>query len=281
MTRLLTRHNFKLEVKERRRLLDIPRIAALDQLGAAERDWQALFLERVATAMRTDNATLAAARIEATTIPKQLQKTHTRVLTAFMTLQVTNGKRLAKQRLAFYRPRAERMQRIREFVGVEEALQKRYARRAGIYAGWVNRKLLESASDITQSRLAQTVARAKTVITTSVNEGFTRTQARDALAKAFADYSVYELDRVITTESTRCINLGTFQEESQEAIVVGWSWQVNYVGCPICDAYQSDYAFMPKDGAIKMPPAHPNCECTLEPVFAFDPIGANYLAKRK
>lgn len=162
----------------------------------------------------------------------------------------------------------------------EEALQKSLVKKGVVYTQWVDKKAVQWIRLTTKRRFRRTIKHARDVMNFGIKEGLTRKQMQKAMAKNFRKYNAYELDRVITTETTRAINLGTYQAEQKDSMVIGWQVVVNFTGCEICDAAAND-GFIPKDkmDSGHIPPLHPNCECTLEPVFAAEPAATKYLKK--
>jgi len=150
------------------------------------------------------------------------------------------------------------------------------------YSKWVTRKVRTWSGDVSKIRFRSTINKAKSVIIESTKEGLTWDQTREKLQKKFKKYNTYELDRVITTEQTRMIAMSEFAEYQDDDMIVGYEWKVNYTGCPICDAKEAE-GFIPKNevDSTGLPPAHPNCECTLEPVFIIEPIAVEYILSTK
>jgi hypothetical protein len=150
----------------------------------------------------------------------------------------------------------------------------RYAEFVAEYEKW--------ADSVVESTLARTVDAAKQAVAEGLREGtpwhdygwdkrlgkYTEEGMRSTLAKIFADYEEYQLRRVAITEHTRAVGLGNIYEYQQDKMVVGCRWVVEYTGCPICD---------PRDGQVfdlefarSIHPAHPNCQCVLDPVFEWE-----------
>ena len=150
------------------------------------------------------------------------------------------------------------------------AMQSAYVDKANKYRDWIQ----NIAAKLENQRFRDTVSRAQNIITASIEQGLTRNQMREALQIKFEDYNTYSLDRVITTEGTRAMNLGTVASCGDDENIVGYRWMVNATGCSICDAKMAETQ---GDGYIRkedlteddIPPAgsHPNCNCSLEPVF--------------
>lgn len=146
---------------------------------------------------------------------------------------------------------------------VDKIVNHAYRAQYRFYDRWFRKMAWELES----KRYHDTVDRAKTVIKISREEGLTRVETRELLAKKFEQYSQYELDRVITTEDTRILNVATRVECDEDDTVVGYEWRVNYTGCDVCD--DLDGKFFEKDNVPDCP-AHPNCQCTTEPVFSWE-----------
>jgi len=155
-----------------------------------------------------------------------------------------------------------------DFETPQEALQKQIKKKTVVYTAWVDNKVKVWINKVSRERFRRTIKRAKKVIAEMIEKGWSRKKMRRELAKKFRKYSQYELDRVLTTEAVRAINLGTYVEEEKDDMVIGWKVVVNYKGCPVCDEAQGK-GFIPRKKMREelMPPLHPNCECTLEPVF--------------
>jgi hypothetical protein len=143
-----------------------------------------------------------------------------------------------------------------------EFLKAAYTQHANTYMKWFS----EQATKLESKRFQDTVTRAKETVTESIEQGLTRPQVRELLAQSFGEYSEYELDRVITTEGTRAMNLGTVSSCQDDDNIIGYQSRVNYTGCEICDAKEAE-GMIPKDELSETPPYHPNCNCSLEPVF--------------
>jgi hypothetical protein len=167
--------------------------------------------------------------------------------------------------------------KVRESLKVQvddetlKAMQTAYMNKSKVYTDW----FMNVATKLTNKRFKDTVTRAEIIVTEGIEQGLTRNQMRSLMAEKFETYNEYELDRVITTEGTRSMNLGTIAGTSDDDNVIGYRWAINYTGCPICDARQAETQ---GDGYIRkedltpddVPPAHPNCNCSLEPVFKGD-----------
>jgi len=147
-----------------------------------------------------------------------------------------------------------------------KAMQSAFTEKAAQYGKW----FLEQATKLESKRFKDTVSRAEGVIETGIEDGLTRVQMRELMSEKFTDYSEYELDRVITTEGTRSMNLGTIAGCNDDENIVGYRYEVNYTGCDICDAKQAETAgdnWIKKEDMTEYPPFHPNCNCSVEPVF--------------
>jgi hypothetical protein len=151
------------------------------------------------------------------------------------------------------------------------AMQGAYVEKAKTYGKWIT----DVATKLEKQRFKDTVTRAESIVKASIEQGLTRVQMREALQTKFEDYNEYSLDRVITTEGTRAMNLGTVASTTDDDNIIGYRVAVNYTGCSVCDSHMEDTAgdnYIPKEDLTPAdcPPFHPSCECSLEPVFKSD-----------
>ncbi len=150
-------------------------------------------------------------------------------------------------------------------IVAQKVLRSSYAKTTRNYKRWIK----THAWKLERKRFKDTVIRAENVMKVAVEQGLTRTQAQVLLVKSFRKYNTYELDRVITTEHTRMVTLGQLNDQMADETIVGFQSRVNYVGCPICDGIEQE-GVQDKDKIDERPPYHPNCQCTLEPVFDWE-----------
>jgi hypothetical protein len=192
-----------------------------------------------------------------------------------------NGKKAARSEINKAKKKRKKG-RVRELETPEGAIAQAVQEKSSFYDAWAVARLNEWAGVVARRRFAQTISHARATVKKAIKEGFTREQFRTALKRRFRHYNPYELDRIIVTESTRAQNLGVFIETKTDSLIVGYLWQVNYVGCPECDAHEAQ-GFMPKDDITgdDIPPAHPNCECSLIPIFESEPEAIDYMRSEK
>jgi hypothetical protein len=161
--------------------------------------------------------------------------------------------------------------KVKETVeNIDIFMQGAYVEKAKQYQKWFT----DVATKLENKRYKDTVTRANKIVQTSIEQGLTRPQMRELMQEKFESYSESELDRVITTEGTRSMNLGTVSSGADDDEIVGYRVAVNYTGCEICDAKMAETAgdYIPKEDLTEedTPPFHPNCNCSLEPVFRYE-----------
>ena len=275
----------KLTKQQKRILYEIPRERAEKELSVIQDDILESLMKQVwARIQSRDSQVIQSKTTEPLKIDIRLALAYRRAVVRMIRQYIDNGRRIASIRRLAYRQKHKTLLRglklkVKEFQYLENDITNAYAIRGAVYSKWIVEKVNKWADDMTKARFRYNIDRARDVMKSGIVNGYTRKQMREAMLTRFANYNKYELDRVITTESTRAINIGTFKDESDDPLVIGWTWHVNYVGCEVCDAKEG--TFIPK-GTISgddIPPAHPNCECTLEPVFATEPLAAEYLAQ--
>ena len=201
--------------------------------------------------------------------PVKYRNFYRRALRKWFTKWFLQGRKTAKRRLA----RAVTIQE--QFEGstasaknardINAVLTTAVRKRIKRYAEFV-RQLVDSTE---KRQYIATVTRAQKVLLHAQQQGWARARIAEELAKRFTSYTEYELNRIITTEHTRLLCLGSTEQMEKDPLVVGYYSRVNYTGCPICDAIENEGPW-PKDELHEMPPYHPNCECSIEPVFSFD-----------
>lgn len=84
-------------------------------------------------------------------------------------------------------------------------------------------------------------------------------------------------ERIARTESMRGHHAGQVAAGNASGVVAGWKWLASSDACPQCLALADkvmapDRAFAivsdhPSYGAVKYPPLHPNCSCSIAPVI--------------
>lgn len=192
--------------------------------------------------------------------PIRLRNRYLNILWKLFLFWMEEGRRLAIQKVddAIYRLN------VQELTD-EQLLQKGVFQKRAEYDKWVKRHLVS----LEKKRFKDTVRRAQKAITTGIEQGLSSTQVQNLLRKQFRKYSEGELNRVVTTEYTRAVNLGQLREYNTDPVVIGYQPRVNYKGCPICDAIEAE-GVIPKSEIRDFPPYHPWCQCTIEPVFPWD-----------
>ena len=113
----------------------------------------------------------------------------------------------------------------------------------------------------------------------SIAQGETAGDMVDRMARWFNDEARWRARRIANTESARAFNTGQIVSTSDLDFVVGYRWVLSADACPMCHAIARMCPVIPKGGKfaqngknetyknIKLPPAHPNCRCTLVAVF--------------
>ena len=150
----------------------------------------------------------------------------------------------------------------------------KYAEVAAEYEKW--------AEAVIGGTLKKTIGKARDVIAGGVRDGVpwgdygwdkelgkhTKSGLETQLSEVFKKYETYQLRRVAITEHTRAVGLGNVYEIDRDEMAAGGRWMVDYKGCDICT---------PRDGRVftaavlrEIHPAHPNCQCTIDPVFEWE-----------
>lgn len=197
-------------------------------------------------------------------IPAGLVRSYRARVKEFVITLYLSGREISKIRKTAYKKWLKKNHRnvykrfFSELETAEEAIQREFAKEGVVYSAFVKEKLKEWTEDFSEKRFQRTLTRAESVINRGLKEGWTRPDFRKVMKSEFARYTTYEVDRVITTEQTRSLNLGIYQHTQQDDLVVGYKWQVNYKGCPIC-ANEESKGLIKKGELDRIPPAHPNC----------------------
>lgn len=138
------------------------------------------------------------------------------------------------------------------------------------------------ADKVIGGTLKRTVEKAREVIAQGIREGVpwedygwdkevgrnTRAGLKSQLGEIFTDYETWQLRRVAITEHTRAVGLGNIYELDRDEMCVGGRWVVEYKGDPPCDQYRDNV--YTTDVLRSIHPAHPNCQCTIDPVFEWE-----------
>lgn len=113
----------------------------------------------------------------------------------------------------------------------------------------------------------------------SIAAGETAGDMVDRMARWFDEDARWRARRIANTESARAFNLGQITSTEDLDFVAGYKWVLSDDACPMCHAIARMCPVIPKGGQfaqngknqtyknIKLPPAHPNCRCTLVTVF--------------
>lgn len=207
-------------------------------------------------------------------VPQKLLTKHKKLVIGMLIETNMQAVQIARDNIKRFKKQNKRglyrLSKLKELESpfINDQLKLAYMEKGADYAKHIKTIINQLATDITKARFANTIHLAKSSMVKSAKDGLTREQTRKELQAVFENYNTYQLDRVITTEQTRMIAASEFPEYQADDLIIGYEWKVNYVGCPICDAKQA-MGIVSKDEVMKLglPPAHPNCECTLEPVF--------------
>jgi len=151
----------------------------------------------------------------------------------------------------------------------------KYSEVAGEYEKW--------ADELIGSTFKKTIDKAREIVSNGIREGvrwndygwdkdlgkYTQPGLRSQLQEVFDDYEEWQLRRVAVTEHTRAVGLGDLYEADRDPMVAGVRWVVEYQGCPEWCAPRNGKVFDVAT-ARKLHPPHPNCWCTLDPVFEWE-----------
>ena len=114
-------------------------------------------------------------------------------------------------------------------------------------------------------------------IALEVQQGVEQGQSVDGIASTignfFDDQSDYRAERLARTETIDAYAQGNLEGYRQSGVVTGKEWLPDESACPICQENQEDGVISLDDSFSSgddAPPAHPNCECALQPVTGDD-----------
>ncbi|HWY79521.1 MAG TPA: phage portal protein [Candidatus Sulfotelmatobacter sp.] len=114
-------------------------------------------------------------------------------------------------------------------------------------------------------------------IALEVQQGVEQGQSVDGIANTignfFDDQSDYRAERLARTETIDAYAQGNLEGYRQSGVVTGKEWLPDESACPICQANQDDGVISLDDSFSSgddAPPAHPNCECALQPITGED-----------
>ena len=108
------------------------------------------------------------------------------------------------------------------------------------------------------------------IVAEGAASGATRDEVSDQIGEAVRGMLGWQAQRISRTESMRLWNLGSVARMSRDEDLVGYSYEV------VLDDRTSDICeplaglTVAADQLQLIPPLHPNCRTTLEPVYRFD-----------
>jgi hypothetical protein len=162
---------------------------------------------------------------------------------------------------------------IKEFDNIpavfKTAMQESYNQRAKVYENW----FWTEAQNISKERFKNTVTKAQNIIQEGIKKGLTPDESRELLLTKFSEYTDSQIERVMITEHDRAMNLSTIAGCGDDDSVVGYRYAVNFTGCEECLEHEKETSgnnWIPKDEITEYCPWHPNCHCSVEPVFKFE-----------
>ncbi len=134
---------------------------------------------------------------------------------------------------------------------------------------FLNKHALENTNSYSDSM--------KEDIALEVQQGVEQGQSVDGIASTlenfFDDQSDYRAERLARTETIDAYAQGNLEAYRQSGVVTGKEWLPDESACPICQENQDDGVISLDDSFSSgddAPPAHPNCECGLQPVTGED-----------
>lgn len=106
------------------------------------------------------------------------------------------------------------------------------------------------------------------ILTSAQAAGISPLETARQLAAQFDEYSGYEFERLARTEAAFAAEAGA-RAQLSELGVESVEWLISAGACPLCEdlAAGGPYAL---DDEENLPPAHPNCLCSVSPVVDAD-----------
>lgn len=101
------------------------------------------------------------------------------------------------------------------------------------------------------------------VLVGATDAGISPVDTARQLTKQFTAYKGWEFERLARTESAFAAEAGT-REQLREFGVTHLMWLLSAGACPICTAFEGKA--IPIDEVASLPPQHPNCCCSTQPV---------------
>lgn len=123
------------------------------------------------------------------------------------------------------------------------------------------------------------IQKVRNEIAESVTEGETARSLVNRIARWMKPEARWRARRIANTESARAFNTGQVAATETLDFVAGFRWVLDGDACPLCHKVQRLCPVIPKGGTfavngkrasyknVKFPPLHPNCRCTLVPIF--------------
>lgn len=149
--------------------------------------------------------------------------------------------------------------------------------------------LSRSVNHTTWKRMGEVVEGLKTELSQGLFAGDTHGELIDRVKGVFEEASDYRAHVIAGTEAARAVHMGALDAAKQsQGLVIGKRWLLSGNPCPLCVAIAEknlnkivglDASFgrvgdHPDYAEIIVPPAHPQCMCSMEEVLAPEPIAA-------
>lgn len=134
----------------------------------------------------------------------------------------------------------------------------------------------QSTNETTSLQLDDALAKTREALKQGVVEkGESLFYLTKRVNKIFDGAETWRARRIAQTETSRAVHAAQEQAAIQSGVVKGWQWLLSSDACPICLAIGARARFVrlgqpfaviggnPVYSAIKFPPAHPHCNCTV------------------
>jgi len=135
----------------------------------------------------------------------------------------------------------------------------------------------------TEMQVEEAVRAVKAELTAGIVD---RGESIDRLTKrvqgVFRDAESWRARRIAQTEAARAVHAAREMTAAKSGVVAGWRWVLSADACPMCKTvarrtpvvkFGQPFAVVSKDpnyGAVKFPPLHPHCNCTVSEVLDLD-----------
>jgi hypothetical protein len=150
----------------------------------------------------------------------------------------------------------------------------------------IEQGLKDLATEVNGTTSDQLQKALDTVAKEVADGSITTDQAEAELTKdvdaIFGNAEDWRAKMIAVTEASRAYHQAIAEAAREFGDVVGWQWKTNGDPCDICIEIEAECQFVPEGRpfaiigdnstyqTIDMPPAHPRCMCTAEPVMAGD-----------